>query len=247
MEFAVVCERYGDGFLGQPANAVTSVAFVVAGVGILVVDGRSETHRGIPVRNRQSVVYALLVSGIGVGSLIQHGPHPDWQAYAHDLPLAAVLVFVAADAVSDLTARELSPAWWLIPAVAMVPVVAFGATASAIVQAVMAAAAIGLNLVRARRRPALRRTLNTALAAVAAGAVIGALTDRTSLCHADSLLQGHAVWHVLAAAALWRLAPAIGARRWSPSPAMSCVGHGFEPDHGGSSRLGQPDRASLGR
>jgi hypothetical protein len=217
MELAAVCERYGAGFLGQPANAITSAAFVVAGAGILVAAGRNGRHRDGQVRDRQTVIFALIVSGIGVGSFIQHGPHPDWQAYAHDLPLAAVLVFVATDAVSDLTGRELSPAWWLVPTGAMVPIVTIGATASSIVQAVMAAVAIGLNLVRARVRPALRRTLHAALAMVAAGALIGTLTDRTSLCQADSLLQGHAVWHVLAAAALWRLAPAIGARRRFPS------------------------------
>jgi hypothetical protein len=213
MGLAAVCERYGDEFLGQPASALSSVAFVVAGAGIVVADRRSGVHRDTPDEGRQTVVFALLVSGIGVGSFIQHGPNPSWQAYAHDLPIAAVLVFLGADAVSDLTGRGLSPAWWLAPTVGMVPVVASGATASAIVQAVMAAATIGLNLVRARRRPALRRTLNAALTIVAVGAVIGTLSDRTSLCRADALLQGHAVWHVLAAAALWRLAPAIGSRQ----------------------------------
>jgi hypothetical protein len=48
--------------------------------------------------------------------------------------------------------------------------------------------------------------------------VIGTLTDRTSLCQLDSLIQGHALWHIFAAAALWRLAPAIGARHRPPSP-----------------------------
>jgi hypothetical protein len=219
VELAAVCERYGAGLLGQPANAITSAAFVVAGAGILVAAGRDSSHRDAQVRDRQTVVFALIVSGIGVGSFIQHGPNPDWQAYAHDLPLAAVLVFLATDAVSDLTDRELSPAWWLVPTVAMVPIVTVGAAASTIVQAVMAAVAIGLNLVRARLRPPLRRTLHAALAMVAAGALIGTLTDRTLLCQPDSLLQGHAVWHVLAAAALWRLAPAIGARRRFPSQA----------------------------
>ncbi|MGH9259753.1 MAG: hypothetical protein ACRD08_07645 [Acidimicrobiales bacterium] len=183
----------------------------MAGAGIYVAGRR--IHRDTAVQGRQTVVFALLVSGIGVGSFIQHGPNPSWQGYAHDLPLAAVLVFIGADAVSDLAGRELSPAWWLVPTVGIVPVVAAGATASAIVQAVMAAAAIGLNLVRARRRPALRETLNAALAIMAAGGVVGTLSDRTSLCQADALLQGHAAWHVVAAAALWRLAPAIGARR----------------------------------
>jgi hypothetical protein len=223
MELNALCERYGDGFLGQPANAVTSVAFVVAGAGIIVASRRNRGARGRLTRDRQMVAFGALVTGIGVGSFVQHGPHPDWQAYAHDLPLAAVLVFVATDATSDLRGRELPLAWRLVPVVAMVPVVAWGATASTIVQAGMAVAAIGLNLVRAARRPALHRPLIAALVTVAAGALMGALGDRTSLCRADSILQGHAVWHVLAAAALWRLAPAIGARRWPSTPARSSL------------------------
>ena len=55
----------------------------------------------------------------------------------------------------------------------MVPVVAMGATASTIAQAVMAAAAIGGNLLRAVRRPVLRRALISALVIAAAGVTIG--------------------------------------------------------------------------
>jgi hypothetical protein len=221
MEVAAVCEQYRVGFFGEPANAVTSLAFVAAAVGILLSHRHSGARRDTPVRDRQTVVFAALVAGTGVGSFIQHGPHPDWQAYAHDLPLAAVLIFVATDAASDLTERELSPAWWLVPVVAMVPAAASGATASTMLQAAMATAAIGLNLVRARRRPALRRTLIAALVTAAVGAAIGALTDRTPLCRADSPVQGHAVWHVLAATALWRLATAMGARDRPPSPPVT--------------------------
>src|SRR4249919_1984924 len=203
MELAAVCEQYRVGFLGEPASAVSSLAFVAAAVGILVSHRHSGARCDTQVHDRQTVVFAALVAGTGVGSFIQHGPHPAWQAYAHDLPLAAVLMFVATDAVSDLTERELSPAWWLVPVVAM------------------ATAAIGLSLVRAGRRPALRRTLIAALVTAAAGAAIGALTDRTPLCRADSLVHGHAVWHVLAAAALWRLAAAMGARHRPPSPPVA--------------------------
>jgi hypothetical protein len=212
VEAATLCERYRAGFLGQPASAVTSIAFVVAGAGILIA--RSRSGFSISVRDRQ-VVYSLLVAGIGLGSFIQHGPHPDWQAYAHDLPLAAVLVFVAADAVCDLAGRELSDGWWLLPSAAMVPVVAWGSAASTVVQAAMAAAAIGLSLVRVRWRPQLRKPVITALVTAAAGVAISRLIDRTALWRPDSIIQGHAVWHLLAAAALWQLAPAIGARRGS--------------------------------
>jgi hypothetical protein len=221
MEMAAGCEQHGVGFLSEPANAVTSLAFVVAAVGILLSHRHNAARRDMPVRDRQTVVFGTLVAGTGVGSFIQHGPHPDWQAYAHDLPLAAVLMFVTTDAVSDLIERELSPSWWLVPAAAMVPVIASGPSASTSLQAAMATAAIGLTLVRARRRPALRRTLITALVTAASGAAIGALSDRTSFCQADSLVQGHAVWHLLAAAALWRMAAAIGTRHQPQSPAAA--------------------------
>jgi hypothetical protein len=211
MEFAAVaCERPRAGFLEQPANALTSAAFVVAAAGILLTRRRLATDYS-PRRSRRPV-FAVLVAGIGVGSFIQHGPHPGWQTYAHDLPLASILVFVATDAVSDLTGHERSDGWWLLPSVGMVPVVAIGPTASTLVQAVMASIATGLNLLRAVRRPALRRTVLAALATAAAGAVIAAGTDRSALCRAGSLFEGHAVWHVLAAGALWLFAPAVGAR-----------------------------------
>jgi hypothetical protein len=225
-QLAEACEPYGGGFWGQPASSVTSLAFIVAAAAVLV--GRRGGSGRVP--------YALIVAAVGVGSVIQHGPNPDWQAFAHDLPMAALLAFVAVDAASDLFGhprtdthwgwsttfaggwrRALSGDprtawWWVIPTVAMVPAVAIGWLASVIVQVTLAIVAVGLSLWRARVRPALRRTLLTALVILGVGALIGTLTERTSLCQPDSLLQGHAAWHVLAALALWWLAPAIGAR-----------------------------------
>lgn len=171
--------------MSEPANAITSLAFVLAAAGIVLV-------------HRRNGVFALLVAAVGVGSLIQHGPHPSWQAYAHDLPLAAVLAYVAVDAASDLTGRKLSPAWWLVPAACVAPAIAFGHDAS-IVQVVLAVVAIGLSVQRARRRPALRRTLIAALLLLGTGAVIGTA-------------GGHAIWHVLAAASLHLLAAAVSER-----------------------------------
>ena len=214
MDLTAVCAPYATGFLREPANAISSAAFVVAGAGILVATRRGEASSDGLGRDRRTV-FALIVAGVGVGSFIQHGPHPEWQAYAHDLPLAAVLVFVATDAAADLTGRDLSYRWWLIPSVAMVPVVALGATASTIAQAVMATAAISGNLLRAARRPFLRKALITALLIAAAGATVGSPSDPSSLCRTDGLLPRHAIWHVLAAAALWRLATVVGMRRAS--------------------------------
>lgn len=220
-QLAIACERFGEGFFGQPANAVTSLAFVIAGLAILA-------GRGVLAeRGGRHWVYAGLVAAVGVGSLVQHGPHPSWQAYAHDLPLASLLGFVAADAAADLTGRRGVRHWWLAVPLLSVPVVAAGPLAATVAQGLLAAVAIGLNLARARHRPWLRRTLLPALAILAAGALAGSLTDRTGLCQPESLLQGHAAWHLLAAGALWWLAPAIGsASRAGPAGGGLAAGGG---------------------
>jgi hypothetical protein len=143
VELANLCELYRDtGFFGQPANSVTSLAFVVSGAAIAADSKRV---------GRRRLTFALLVITVGAGSLVQHGPNPDWQAYAHDLPLATLLAYVAVDATSDLLRREVSPAWSLAVPVAMIPVVAARPAASSITQSVLATVAVGTNLLRAWR------------------------------------------------------------------------------------------------
>ena len=192
------CEQFGTGFLGQPVNAVSSLAFVVAGVAILA---RKPSHP----------VFGILVALNGAGSLALHGPYPPWADLAHDLPLVALTAYVAVDAASDLAGRPLSAAWWVLPVAAVAPVVAVAPESGDLVQAGLAIAAVALSLQRARVRPALRRSIVTAMAALGVGALIGTLTrSGAPFCRPDSLLQGHAAWHVLAAVALWLLAPAVG-------------------------------------
>ncbi|MCQ4117828.1 hypothetical protein [Rhodococcus tibetensis] len=209
MMLANACELYRDaGLVGQPAAAVTSLAFVVAGLAVV-----ARRRHGAP-----TVIFGLLVVAVGAGSLVQHGPNPPWQAYAHDMPIATLLSYVAVEAASDRFGRRLSPGWWLVVPLVMVPTVAAGSTASTIVQAMLATVAVGLSLERARVRPQLRRATVVAAVLLASGALLGAIGDQTSICRPNSVLQGHALWHVLAAAGLWRLASTIGASADTVTP-----------------------------
>ena len=106
------------------------------------------------------------------------------------------------DAASDRFGSRLSPWWWRVVPLLMVPVVAAGPSVSTGVQALLAVVAVGLALDRARIRPDLRRSTIVAALLLASGAVLGTLGDRTSLCRPSSILQGHALWHLLAAAGL---------------------------------------------
>ncbi|MCR1983289.1 hypothetical protein NSA53_13705 [Cellulosimicrobium cellulans] len=223
------CELAGGAPGAEPLSTWTSLAFVLAGAAVVVAARRPEPGAswdpGEPdgAASRLRVAFGVLVALIGVGSVVQHGPSPSWNPVAHDPPLLGTLALVAADAVADLTGRRLRTWWWLAPTLLGVVLAAFSVPASTAAQVVAAGAAVAASAARAWRRPAVRRRTVAALVLLAVGGTVGTLTrPGWPLCDADGALgvtlQGHAVWHVLAATALWVLAPTLGTR---PAPARS--------------------------
>lgn len=212
------CEPPGAWPWTEPASAVSSLAFVVAGAWILVAARRDDD--AAPTRAALGVLTVL----IGVGSLVQHGPAPAWNPVLHDPPLLGALALVAADAVADLRGRPVGAGWWLGPTLADVAVAAVSPAASVVAQVAAAAAAVVATLLRARARPAVRRRLLAATAVLGVGAAVGRLSrPGWPLCEQGGwfgvALSGHAAWHVLAASALVVLAPAVGSRvRPQPRP-----------------------------
>lgn len=222
------CELAGGTPWAEPLSTWTSLAFVVAGAAVVGATVRARRHArsgsttpSVPddaAARRVRLTFGVLVVLIGVGSVVQHGPSPSWNPVAHDPPLLGTLALVAADAVADLTGRRMRTWWWLAPTLAGVALAAVSVPASTAAQVVVAVLAVAASVVRARRRPAVRRRTVTALVLLALGGTIGTLTRAGwPLCDTDGplgvTLQGHAVWHVLAAVALWVLAPTLGTRR----------------------------------
>lgn len=135
------CEAIVAGFLHQPVNAFSSLAFIVAGVvvarTVLTVGGRF-------------MAIALLLTG--VGSVLYHGPMPSWAGIVHDGGIALIVV--------GLVGLAIWPRW---------------------------------------HRGSGRRLATPVL--LLAGAVMVMMLGRTGepWCRPDSVVQAHAVWHVLAA------------------------------------------------
>jgi hypothetical protein len=92
------CEALRDGWLAQPVNTLSSVAYVVAGAYVL--------RRGGP---RAS---ALALAAVGVGSVLYHGPMPPGAELVHD---GSILVLAA---TVPLAWRRHSLRW--PPAVALI-------------------------------------------------------------------------------------------------------------------------------
>jgi len=82
------CERIVVGALAQPVLAVTSLAFVAAGMAVLCW--------AIRLRAPLAGAAGVALVAVGAGSFAFHGPQPSWAEPAHDWPIVAVAVVYAA-------------------------------------------------------------------------------------------------------------------------------------------------------
>jgi hypothetical protein len=201
------CEHIGQGFLGQPVNALSSLAYVAVGALLL--------RRALAARSTALVVYATTVVAVGIGSIAFHGPMPSWGRFAHDFFIAGVLAFVIGYDVALVrgTGVHTALAGFGLMLGACCIVLAIWPDASNALDSVLVVGAVIAEVAVARspQRLASARGLIRAPAVwilggavLAIGAALNALgrTD-APLCDPDSLVQLHGVWHVLTAAVLW--------------------------------------------
>ncbi len=177
------CELVRGPLIGQPANTITTIAFIIAG---LAVARRSDMRW---------VGAAIIATGIG--SLLFHGPMPPGSEWAHDTSLAWLIMVVAG------WGRPWEP-WTRLPGLVLLGVVFVAAPVVADPVAVgLVAAALGLIIIPDRSTHNLGP-----IALLGVAAIIGRLgATGGPLCDPTSAWQPHALWHVAAAGAVawWAL------------------------------------------
>ncbi|MGH8916312.1 MAG: hypothetical protein ACRDZM_17580 [Acidimicrobiia bacterium] len=178
------CESIGIGLLGQPANSLTTIGFLLAGVFIIVKRPGTRWIGG-----------GLIATG--VGSFLFHGPMPPGNEWAHDLALAWLLALVAG-----------TGSRW--EGLSRIPALLAMGVLFAVAPAAADPVAVGLTVVALVSLLNMDRSAGTLgpLALLAAAAVFGRLgATGGPLCDPDSLFQPHAVWHLGAALAVgwWAL------------------------------------------
>ena len=95
------CERIVGATLAQPVLAVTSLAYVAAGMAVLCWAMR--------VRAPLAGAAGVALVAVGAGSFAYHGPQPSWAELAHDWPIVAVgAVYAAGLARSRRRQRRLA-------------------------------------------------------------------------------------------------------------------------------------------
>jgi hypothetical protein len=212
------CEQVVSGFLGQPANAVSSLAFLVSAAGVLLLAFRRERATRTAL-----LVFAIAVLANAAGSFARHGPDPSWAEWAHDVAIMAVLLFVAIHALGRSqrwsSRFEIGAYATCLAAVGLGLALIHGASdpfagtlaAGAVAGEIATVSGERRNPPRALRGVAVARSVG--LAAIALGGIAFLLGRSGSpLCRPESLFQWHAVWHVLVAVALVAYAYAISVR-----------------------------------
>jgi len=194
------CEAIAGSWLLQPINAWSSLAYTAVGL-VLVATRTRAAHRERALRG----AFGVLMAATGVGSFLYHGPQSTGAGFVHDVTFLATLWFlVVMDPASSLGMRARHA--WL--AFGSVVVVISGALLVApastnVLTGISIVALIASDLLMRRVGDINGRWYATALALFAASLLFNAL-GRSAIwtCEPESVLQFHALWHILSATAL---------------------------------------------
>jgi hypothetical protein len=197
----IYCERLGPGLWAEPLNALTNLAFILAGLLLVVALRRAE-----PEVRRDPAILGLtgLLFVIGLGSGLFHTFATAWAVLADVIPIALFILLYMYLALRRLVALPLWGCGLGVAVVLLLTVVmplGFGFSVSTYGVALLAMLGVGGFLHFARRHPAGPRIL------AAAGVFAVSLAFRTAdlpLC--ATLPSGtHFLWHILNAAVLYSL------------------------------------------
>lgn len=108
------CERCRPGFVTQPANTVSSLAYVAAGMAMLRHSDRTDPERS----TERALAWATIAAG--AGSAAYHGPGGSVSRYAHDAGLIAMLGFIALSDAERLAGEPVPAGIAVVPLVAAV-------------------------------------------------------------------------------------------------------------------------------
>lgn len=194
------CEAWRPGLFHQPVNSLSSLSYVVAGAWVA-------TRRGDDRAGRVAgAVFGGAVISTGFGSLLYHGPQWSGSVVVHDAAILSAVLFITVDDLALLRGwrihRQLTT-YAMVVATACLLVVAKPASSGTVAAlSAMSAAAAEAVLARHRRQVSAPTALLLGGTLLAAGLAGLAGRTRSPLCRPHGLLQGHALWHVLTAAAL---------------------------------------------
>jgi len=194
------CEAVHDGWLLQPVNAFSSLAFAVAGVVIMVWAGRATGHE-----RSLRLIFGVFMIATGVGSFLFHGFDHAVAQFLHDITFLSVVWLLAVINVTEVRGWDRRAGWLVVLAgiVGFSITLVFAPTITNVLTVLVTLALIASDIELERRDGIRRRWWILSLVAMALAVGLFVL-GRTGgpLCDPGSPFQGHALWHILSAVAI---------------------------------------------
>jgi hypothetical protein len=204
------CEAVRSQLIRQPANTISGLSFIIVAV---LVWSSPNTFAMLPVYRR---LYAFAAGLIGLGTMFYHASLTFWGQTADVLGMyliATFLVLLNVARVRRLSDAALVTIYLASNAILLGGLIVLPA-ARRYVFAVLIVLAVSLELLARRREPTGHETrfFTAAVAVLAIGFLIWSLDITRTWCAPTSWLQGHAVWHIAGATALWLIYRSHGVR-----------------------------------
>ncbi len=200
------CEMPQTGaLLLQPANSISSFGYVLAGF-LMILMARSQAWTSAFPPLAATVLGGAAII-VGIGSVLLHATLTLWGQFFDVLGMYLISGFFLVSALAkwrNIPDQRAMVYYGLLCAVLVAILYAMPEVRRWLFAVVLLAAII-LELVLARpRRPQVRTGYYIAgLIANIVAFTIWNLDQRGQLCAPESLWQGHAIWHLLGAVALW--------------------------------------------
>ena len=195
------CENIGAGFLAQPVNAVSSLAFVLFGV-IVVYSAVSESR----TERTNRIIVGMLMIATGAGSVLFHGPQGSASHFLHDATIIVTMAAIVTMNIAGLLHWTEQRVWLILggTGVAVTAVLLVWPSSTNVVAATALVALIAQDVALHRTGSIRTRWWVAAIVAMTI-ALLFFVAGRTGspFCDSSSVLQGHALWHILSATALW--------------------------------------------
>ena len=207
------CEAFTNGLVEQPANTFSNLGFVAVGLWVLTFVGRRAPGAN-PIADdpRITRLYGWIAVGLGVGSMLFHGTMTEWGGWAD---LVSMYTFITFFLLYEVRTKRSASAEWLLRwwTTANIVLALFQWFANngigkwvfgALIIATLVANRLVIGAVGGARLVVRdQRFFWIGLGTYVAGNIIWTLSRTGAvLCNPESLVQGHAVWHLTSAGAI---------------------------------------------
>lgn len=196
MPHSCFCEEIRSDGIRQPANSLSSLAFVLVAAIVLFSGWKSDRVK--------ASLFALTLAIVGIGSALYHASL-SFTGQFFDV-LGMYLLATLALLLSVGRVRHVSTVTMVAAYAAINSLLAAILWVAPLYRRWIFAALLGAIIVtEMRNRGGERRYMIQAVAVMGIAFAIWILDFTRTLCSPSSVVQGHAVWHILGALAAWLL------------------------------------------